>query len=87
MNYNTIDWYEFILKNHFVERKIQPPPFFTRSFVYFKLPTTSFPPITSRDKKVFEAKHKIYKQIHTMATSQLINIICDTSFIHLSSTS
>lgn len=83
MNYITIDWYEFILNNHFKQRNIAPPSFFTRDFVVFKLPTTPHPPKSTRDKKVFEAKQLIYNKIHTMPTSQLINLICDTSFIDL----
>lgn len=83
MNYNTIDWYEFIINNHFKERNTQPPLFFTREFVAFKLPYTPDPPTSMRDKKVFEAKQAITNKIRIMTTSQLINIICDTSYIHL----
>ncbi len=83
MEYNTINWYEFILNNHFKERNTQPPLFFTREFVEFKLPSTPNPPKTTRDIKVFEAKQTITNKIRTMPTSQLLNIICDTSFIHL----
>jgi hypothetical protein len=82
MDYNTINWYEFILNNHFKERNTQPPPFFTLELVAFKLPSTPNPPKTVRDKKVFEAKQTITSKIHTMPTSQLLNIIYDTSFIH-----
>lgn len=83
MNNNAIDWYEFIVNNHFKERNITPPSFFTRYFVAFKLPDTPHPPKSTRDKKVFETKQRIYNEIKTMPTSQLIHLICDTSFIHL----
>lgn len=83
MDYNTTNWYEFIIDNHFKERNTQPPHFFTREFVAFKLPLTTNPPKTTRDIKVFDAKQAIASKIHTMSTSQLINIICDTSYIHL----
>jgi hypothetical protein len=87
MNYNYVNWYEFIYNNHFKERNVPLPSFFKREFVAFKLPETHNPPITARERKVFETKQKIYNQIHTMSTTQLIILICDTSFINLSSTS
>ena len=80
MNHN---WHEFIINNHFKERSIEPPSFFTPEFVAFKLPNTPNSPLTLRDRKVFETKQKIYNQIHTIPTSQLIHLICDTSFINL----
>jgi hypothetical protein len=80
MNYN---WYEFIIDNHFKERNIPVPHFFTREFVAFKLPETPNPPTTTRDRKVFETKQTICRNIQTMTTSQLINMVCDASFINL----
>lgn len=83
MNYNYVNWYEFIYNNHFKERNTPIPSFFSREFVTFKLPETPNPPITARDRKVFETKQKIYNQIHTIQTSHLIHLVCDASFIHL----
>lgn len=83
MNLNQLDWYEYIVKNHFNERNVQVPIFFTREFINFKLPNTPTLPITTRDKKVIETKQIIYRKIHTLTTEQLMNLICNTSFIHL----
>lgn len=81
--YNDIDWYEFIINNHFKERNLRIPLFFSREFIAFKLPVTPIPQNTLFHQKVFEAKQRIYNNIHTITTQQLINIICDTSYIHL----
>ena len=83
MNYNNLNWYEFIYNNHFKERNIPIPDFFSREFIAFKLPNTPNPPNTARERKVIETKHEIYNKIHTMHTTHLINIICDASFINL----
>ena len=38
-----MDWYDFIVKNHFKERNLPLPHFLTREFVAFKLPETNQP--------------------------------------------
>lgn len=65
--------YEIIINNHFNERKYTPSIFFSlRDFNDFTLPNTVNPPKTTRGKKVFDEKQRIYNQIHKMPTSQLI---------------
>jgi len=79
-----MDWYDFIVNNHFKERNLPLPHFLTREFVAFKLPGTNQHPKTKHEHKIFNTKQHIQTNIHTMPTSQLIYLICDTSFTHFS---
>jgi len=77
-----MDWYDYIVNNHFKERNLPLPNFLTREFVAFKLPETNQPPKTKHEHKIFNTKQQIHTNIRMMSTSQLIYLICDTSFTH-----
>jgi hypothetical protein len=79
---NNIDWYEYIIENHFKERNYTPPLFFTPKFVAFKLPPHATPPTTKHHIKLLSTKTAIYNKAKTMTTSELMALISDASFIH-----
>lgn len=79
MDFNAIDWYEFILRHYFITKDIKPPEFFTREFVKFKLPNTTNDS-NHHNQKILKAKIQIYEA--KINTSEMLRVLCDTSFIH-----